>query len=250
VIDALGIPQSVLLLGGTSEIGLAVVERYVGRRQLRVVLAGRPSARLDAAAARLESRDVRVRTVAFDAEDPASAQTALQQAFDGGDIDLAIVAFGVFGDQKAAETSPTTAARLATVNCTAAVSVGVILAQAMRRQGHGVIIALSSVAAVRPRRSNFVYGATKAGMDTFYRGLTDSLDGSGVDVLVVRLGRVRTRMTAQLPELPLTSSPEAVAADITEAVRRRPTVLWAPRRMRIVALVVRLLPRRLLRRVP
>jgi decaprenylphospho-beta-D-erythro-pentofuranosid-2-ulose 2-reductase len=191
-----------------------------------------------------------VETVDFDAEDPASPGTALQRAFDGGDIDLAIVAFGVLGDQTTAETSPSAAAHLATVNCTAAVSVGVFLAQAMRRQGHGAIIALSSVAAVRPRRSNFVYGATKAGMDAFYRGLADFLDGSGVDVLVVRLGRVRTRMVAHLPEQPLTSSPEAIAADITEAVWRRRTVLWAPASMRLVAWVVRLLPRRLLRRVP
>ncbi|SEG86509.1 decaprenylphospho-beta-D-erythro-pentofuranosid-2-ulose 2-reductase [Thermomonospora echinospora] len=250
MIDALGVPQSVLLLGGTSEIGLAIVDRYLDRRPVRVVLAGRPSERLDSAVARLTARATRVDTVDFDAKDLASQQTALQQSFSAGDIDVAIVAFGVLGDQPAPENDPATAAHLATVNFTAAMNVGIILARAMRRQGHGVIVALSSVAAVRPRHSNFIYGATKAGMDAFYRGLADSLDGSGVDVLVVRAGPVRTRMTAHLPDRPLTSSPEAVAAAVTEAVWRRRTVLWTPRSMRIIAWIIRLLPRRLLRKVP
>ncbi|MDX2646980.1 decaprenylphospho-beta-D-erythro-pentofuranosid-2-ulose 2-reductase [Streptomyces sp. PA03-1a] len=249
MINALGRPQSVLLLGGTSEIGMAIVDRYLDPHPLRVVLAGRPSPRLDAAAALLADRGAIVETVEFNATDESSHQDTLKQIFAAGDIDLAIVAFGVLADQQAAA-DPALAAHLATVNFTAAVSVGVILARAMRNQGHGVIVALSSVAGERPRPTNFVYGATKAGMTAFYDGLADSLIGSGVRVVVVRAGHVRTRMTAHLPDPPLATTPHAVASAITDAVWRGHHIVWAPRSTQLIAWIIRHIPRRVLRRLP
>jgi decaprenylphospho-beta-D-erythro-pentofuranosid-2-ulose 2-reductase len=249
VIDALGRPQSVLLLGGTSEIGMAIVDRYLDQHPLRVVLVGRPSPRLQAAAALLADRGAAVETVEFDATDQSSHQDTLTQIFAAGDIDLAIVAFGVLADQQAAA-DPALAAHVATVYFTASVSVGVILAGAMRNQGHGVIVALSSVAGERPRPSNFVYGATKAGMTAFYDGLADSLIGSGVRVVVVRAGHVRTKMTAHLQAPPLATTPQAVAAAVTKAVWQDHPIVWAPRRIRPVTWIIRSLPRRVLRRLP
>jgi decaprenylphospho-beta-D-erythro-pentofuranosid-2-ulose 2-reductase len=250
MIDALGNPQSVLLLGGTSEIGLAVVEAFSTDRPVRVVLAGRPSPRLDAARARLEERGCAVETVDFDAAAHDSHADVVRKAWAGGDIDIALVAFGLLGDNEQAWTDGPTAIELAQVNYTAAVSVGVALADRMKEQGYGSIVAFSSVAGERARRSNFVYGSTKAGLDAFYTGLTEALRPSGVVVTVVRPGFVHTRMTAGLKPAPLSTTPEAVARVVVDAVRNRKELVWAPAAYRYVMSALRHVPRTIFRRLP
>jgi decaprenylphospho-beta-D-erythro-pentofuranosid-2-ulose 2-reductase len=250
VIDAVGNPQSILLLGGTSEIGLAVVEAFATDRPLRVVLAARPSERLDAARARLEARGCAVELLPFDAAAFDTHADVVRKAFTGGDIDVAVVAFGLLGDNEQAWTDASLAVRLAQVNYTAAVSVGVALAERMREQGHGSIVAFSSVAAERARRSNFVYGSTKAGLDAFYSGLTEALRPHGVTVTVVRPGFVHTRMTEGMTPAPLSTTPEAVAAITVDAVRRRRELVWAPAQVRLLMSVLRHLPRAVFRRLP
>jgi decaprenylphospho-beta-D-erythro-pentofuranosid-2-ulose 2-reductase len=250
MIDAVGNPQSLLLMGGTSEIGLAVAEAFASDRPMRVVLAARPSERLDAAKARLEKLGCAVETLPFDARDLASHADVVRKAFTGGDIDVTVVAFGLLGDNEKAWTDVDTAIELAQVNYTAAVSVGVALAEKLREQGHGSLVALSSVAGERARRSNFVYGSTKAGLDAFYTGLTEALRPSGVHVAVVRPGFVHTRMTEGLKAAPLSTTPEAVAAVVVGAVRTRRELVWAPAPYRWVMSVLRHLPRAVFRRLP
>ena len=250
MIDAVGNPQSVLLMGGTSEIGLAVVEAFATDRPLRVVLAGRPSERLDAARARVEELGCAVETVPFDARALDTHADVVRKAFTGGDIDVAIVAFGLLGDNERAWTDVDAAVELAQVNYTAAVSVGVALAERMAAQGHGALVAFSSVAGERARRSNFVYGSTKAGLDAFYSGLTEALRPSGVGVTVVRPGFVHTRMTEGRKAAPLSTTPAAVAAVVVDAVRNRRELVWAPAPLRVVMSVLRHLPRGIFRRLP
>ena len=250
MIDALGNPQSVLLLGGTSEIGLAVVEAFATDRPIRVVLAGRPSPRLDAARARLEERGCAIETVDFDAATPDSHGDVVRKAWAGGDIDIALVAFGLLGDNEKAWTDAPTAVELAQVNYTAAVSVGVALGERMKEQGYGSIVAFSSVAGERARRSNFVYGSTKAGLDAFYTGLTEALRPSGVIVTVVRPGFVHTKMTEGMKPAPLSTTPEAVAQIVVDAVRNRKELVWAPAPLRVLMSVLRHIPRAIFRRLP
>ncbi|OZM82323.1 decaprenylphospho-beta-D-erythro-pentofuranosid-2-ulose 2-reductase [Pseudonocardia sp. MH-G8] len=250
MIDAVGNPQSILLLGGTSEIGLAVVEAFANDRPLRVVLAARPSPRLDAARARLEARGCAVETVAFDASELDTHTDVVRKAFTGGDIDVALVAFGLLGDNEQAWTDVPTAVELAQVNYTAAVSVGVALAEKLREQGHGALVAFSSVAGERARRSNFVYGSTKAGLDAFYTGLTEALRPFGVGVTIVRPGFVHTKMTEGLSPAPLSTTPEAVAAITVDAVRKHRELVWAPAPLRVVMSVLRHVPRAVFRRLP
>jgi decaprenylphospho-beta-D-erythro-pentofuranosid-2-ulose 2-reductase len=250
VIDAVGTPQSLLLLGGTSEIGLAVAEKFAAARPLRVVLAARPSQRLDAAAARLRGLGCEVSTLAFDARTPQTHAEVIDKAFADGDIDVTLVAFGVLGDQERAWTDLAAALELAQVNYTAAVSVGVLAGAKLAAQGHGSLVALSSVAGERARRSNFVYGSTKAGMDAFYSGLTEALRPSGVHVAVVRPGFVHTKMTAGLKPAPLSVTPQQVADVVVDAVRTRRELAWAPAPLRYVMSVLRHLPRPVFRRIP
>lgn len=250
VIDAVGNPQSLLLLGGTSDIALATAERYAAHRPLRVVLAARPSPRLDAAAERLRALGATVSTLPFDAADTAAHPEMIGKAFADGDIDITLVAFGLLGDQEKAWTDHATAIELAQVNYVGAVSVGVLLAAALQRQGHGTLVALSSAAAERARRSNFGYGATKAGMDAFYTGLTEALRPSGIKVAVIRPGFVRTKMTSGLKPAPLSVTPQQVAEVIVDAVAGGREQAWAPAQMRFVMAALRHLPRPIFRRLP
>ncbi|ACU95227.1 decaprenylphospho-beta-D-erythro-pentofuranosid-2-ulose 2-reductase [Saccharomonospora viridis] len=250
MIDAVGNPQSLLLLGGTSDIALAIAEKYLSARPLRVVLAARPSARRDQAVERLTTAGAEVTSIDFDATDLDSHPAVIDKAFADGDIDVTVVAFGVLGDAEQAWQDHRAAVQLATVNYTAAVSVGVPLADRLRKQGHGKVIALSSVAGERVRRSNFVYGSTKAGFDGFYLGLGEALRPHGVTVTVVRPGQVRTKMTEGMGKAPLEQTAEQVADIAVKAARAGKELVWAPGAFRFVMSVLRHVPRPIFRKLP
>ncbi len=250
MIDALGAPQSLLLLGGTSDIGLAIARRYAADRPLRVVLAARPTDRRTAAAAELAGLGCQVREVDLEARDHAAHAATIESAFADGDIDVAVVAFGLLGDPEQSWTDPDAALELMEVNYTAPVHLGVLLAGRMRQQAHGRIVCLSSVAGERVRRSNFVYGSTKAGLDGFYLGLGEALRGSGVGVLVVRPGFVTSKMTAGVSEAPLAVTPDEVAEAVVSGVRHQRELIWVPGQMRVVMSGLRHVPRPLFRRLP
>ena len=252
VLDAVGNPQTILLLGGTSEIGLAICERYLQNAHARIVLAAMPNdPGRDAAVAQMKAAGARsVELVDFEATDPESHPETINEAFAQGDVDVAIVAFGVLGDAEELWQDQRKAVLAAEINYTAAVSVGVLLGQKMRAQGFGQIIAMSTVAGERVRRSNFVYGSTKAGLDGFYLGLGDALREFGVRVLVIRPGQVRTRMSAHVKEAPLTVDKEYVANLAVTAAAKGKELVWAPAAFRYVMMVLRHIPRSIFRRLP
>jgi decaprenylphospho-beta-D-erythro-pentofuranosid-2-ulose 2-reductase len=243
--DALGDVQSVLVLGGTSEIGVATAHALVERRARTVILAARDPSKCAAAADELRAAGAsRVETIVFDARDTASHPAFVEDVFNRfGDVDLALVAFGVLGDEDQA-------LEIFETNFTGAASVMLPLAERMKRQGHGTIVVLSSVAGERARKSNYVYGASKAGIDAFAQGLGDSLGGTGVHVMVVRPGFVRTKMTAGMDEAPLSTTPEAVAQEIVRGLGRGAHTVWAPPPLRYVMSVLRHVPRAIFRRLP
>ena len=136
------------------------------------------------------------------------------------------------------------------MNYTAPVHLGVLLGQKMRAQSHGWIVAMSSVAGERVRRSNFVYGSTKAGLDGFYLGLGEALAEHGVRVLVVRPGFVKSKMTTGIDEAPLAVTPDQVAEAIAEAIESKKALIWVPGAMRAVMSGLRHVPRPLFRKLP
>jgi decaprenylphospho-beta-D-erythro-pentofuranosid-2-ulose 2-reductase len=249
MINAVGAPQSLLLLGGTSDIGLAIARKY-SRHGLRVVLAARPSDRRTAAATELAGLGCDVTEVDLDARDHESHAATIEQAFSGGDIDIAVIAFGLLGDSEQAWRDPDLALELAEVNYTAPVHFGVLLGQRMQAQAHGWIVAMSSVAGERVRRSNFVYGSTKAGFDGFFLGLGEALRDYGVHVLVVRPGFVKSKMTTGLDEAPLAVTPDQVADAVGEAIKSKRELVWVPGPLRVVMSGLRHVPRPLFRKLP
>ena len=249
--DALGAVQSVLVLGGGSDIAAATCELLAQERCRTVILAGRSAERMTANAERIRSAGATtVELIDFDASAPETHAEVIDGAFSSHpDLDVVIIAFGVLGDQAELDRNPAAAAELASTNYAGAVSTGIAVADHLRQQAHGTLVFLSSVAGERVRADNFVYGSTKAGLDAFAQGLGDSLSGSGASVMVVRPGFVRTSMTSHLDDGPMATTAQAVAADIVKGLRSGAHTVWSPAKLRYVVTVLRHLPRPLWRRV-
>ncbi len=258
MIDATGNPQTILLLGGTSEIGLAIVARYLRNAKARVILADLPNApKRDAAIAQVQAAGASsVEYLDFDALDTKAHPDVIEKAWANGDVDVAIVAFGILGDAEELWQNQSKAVLSAQINYTAAVSVGVLIGDKMRAQGFGQIIAMSSVAGERVRRNNFVYGSTKAGLDGFYLGLGEALREYGVRVLVIRPGQVRTTTTLEhwkatgAKEAPFTVNAEDVAELAVTSAAKGKDLVWAPGQVRVLMSVLRHIPRPVFRKLP
>jgi decaprenylphospho-beta-D-erythro-pentofuranosid-2-ulose 2-reductase len=247
--DAFGVPGTVVLLGGTSDIGLAIVGRLVAAGTATVVLAGRDARALDTAAERVPAT-AKTHTVVYDADDVAGHTALVDRiAEQVGDIDLVVCAVGVLGDQQAMLDDPALAAAVMHSSYVGPASTLLAVATRLRHQGHGRIVVLSSVAGERVRAANFVYGSAKAGLDGFAQGLGDALVGTGVQVLIVRPGFVRTRMTSHLPDGPFATTAEQVADATVRALQRGDDVVWVPGVVRWVMAVLRHLPRPVFRRL-
>jgi len=241
----------ILLLGGRSEIGLETVERLASGRV--VVLAARRSEDLTEEIARIATAGARsVHGVEFDANNTATHQAWLEKVVaEYGPIGVAVLAFGVLGNQALAEQDPAHAVEVVHTDYVAQVSVLTIVANLLRAQGDGQIVVFSSIAGVRVRRANYVYGSAKAGLDGFASGLADALHGSGVHLLLVRSGFVIGRMTEGMTPVPfLSSTPEQVAVSVVTGLQTRAGRVWVPRVLRPAAVVMRLIPQSIWRQMP
>lgn len=239
-----------LLLGGRSEIGVEVARRLAPGRV--VVLAARRSGELGEHSEEIAAAGATaVHRVEFDADDVASHPAMLAKiAAEHGPIGIAVLAFGVLGDQGRAEQDPAHAMAILHTDFVAQAGVLTSLANLLRAQGAGQIVVFSSVAGIRVRRANYVYGSAKAGLDGFASGLADSLHGSGVHLLLVRPGFVIGRMTEGMSPAPFSSTPDQVAAAVVKGLRTGADRVWVPWILRPVFFAMRLLPQPIWRRMP
>ncbi|MDE3065364.1 MAG: SDR family NAD(P)-dependent oxidoreductase, partial [Acidobacteriota bacterium] len=176
--------------------------------------------------------------------DVAGAEACVQEAFAlaRGPVDLVVVAVGLLGDQARDEDDAARAAESALVNFAWPSAALAAVRGRLVAQGHGRVLVMSSIAAVRVRRNAYLYGAAKAGLDRVGLGMAESLAGTGVTLQVVRPAFVRTKMTAGRTETPLASDAGEVAETIVKGMASSETVIWCPPLLRYVALVLRLLP--------
>lgn len=239
----------VLLLGGHSDIGGDLAAKLCAGRQ--VVLAARREWTLDDVAARMRAAGAtEVHTLPFEAGELTSHRDVVTRAAElAGPVTTAIVAFGILGEQARAEHDEAHAAEIASIDYTAQVNVLTVLADEMTT---GEIVAFSSIAGWRARRANYVYGSTKAGLDAFCQGLADRLHGSGLRLITARPGFVIGSMTEGMNPAPLSVTPDVVAEAVAEEIRsgQGSTTLWIPRALRLLAWVMRLVPRPIWRRMP
>ncbi len=263
--NALGAVQSLVVLGGSSDIGAAIAERLVPGGCRSIVLAGRRPEAMEPVAERLRAAGAQVAVTAWDATDIGGHADAVKSAWEAlpdgtgagadavvgtaGDVDCVVLAAGVLGDQDQLADDPQAAAELAISNYAGPVSTLLHVAQRLEEQGHGTIVVLSSVAGERARRSNFVYGSSKAGLDAFAQGLADSLIGTGVRVVVVRPGFVHSSMTAGKDPAPLATTPAAVADAVADAIASGKETVWVPGTFRFLMTALRHLPRPVWRKV-
>lgn len=230
----------VLLLGGTSEIGLSILSAMNLPEDAEAVLAGRDVARLEAAGKTLQCK---VTAVRYDAMDVTGHQAFADAVCAEGVPDVVIAATGVLFPQPDVEADVRKAATMIETNFTGHITALLALGSRMKARGSGTIVVLSSIAAVRPRKFNSVYGATKAALDAFARGYADSLHGTGVRVLLVRPGFVTGRMTAGMKPAPLATTPEAVGHAVASALRGSKSVVWVPAPLAGLAAVLKMVPR-------
>jgi decaprenylphospho-beta-D-erythro-pentofuranosid-2-ulose 2-reductase len=244
--------RRIAVLGGTSEIALAIVRELQRGGPREVALLGRDAARLEDAASSLRQAGCEnVFTIEVDADDTDRHEAAVASAFEQlGGVDLVVLAIGRLGERGGLPRDVSGALDVLRVNVVGAGSLLLQAAVRLRRQGSGTVVVLSSVAGERIRRSNVVYGAAKAGLDALAQGLGDALHGDGVRVLVVRPGFVFTNMTRGLDAAPFAVEPVDVARAVVRALDRRDAIVWTPPVLRWVMLLLRVLPRALVRRLP
>jgi decaprenylphospho-beta-D-erythro-pentofuranosid-2-ulose 2-reductase len=217
--------RHVLILGATSDMALALARKF-GSHGYSLTLAARDVERLQATQSDIQIRqNVSVDVVRFDALEVGNHQDFYNSLSIKPDV--AICVFGLLGDQKKAEKDWSACQEILLSNYVGAVSVLNIVANDMEERRSGVIVGISSVAGERGRQSNYFYGSSKAGFTAYLSGLRNRLFKSGVHVLTVKPGFVKTRMIENIKTPgPLTASPAQVANDIYNAVQKKKNVIY------------------------
>lgn len=235
--------RDVLILGGRSDIGLAIARAFAAKGH-PVTLAARRAEELETDRADIALRTgAEVRTREFDVLDSATLPEFVASDAQAPQIVVSVV--GAMGDQEESERDPSAAAHVIRTNFEGpALALG-LYAERMLAEGGGTLVGVSSVAGDRGRASNYVYGSAKAGFSEFLSGLRNRLARLGVHVVTVKPGFVATRMTAGM-DLPkaLTASPDEVAKAVVRAVERRRNVLYVRPVWRVIMCIIGSLPER------
>lgn len=244
--------MNVVMLGATSGMGRAVA-RLLSERGDALFLLGVPSSELERSARDLEQRGARGRSVGtleLDLADPRGFEPALARANDVlGGIDTVVVTAGAFGTQDALEQDLERTYRLLHVNFTATVLFCEIARKRLLASGGGTLCVFSSVAGDRGRKPVALYGASKAGLSHYLESLDHKFYAEGLRTICVKPGFVRTPMTEGLKAPPFAGTPEGVAKQVVRAIDRGTPLVYAPSIWRYVMLVIRFLPRFVMRKI-
>ncbi|HXU71798.1 MAG TPA: SDR family NAD(P)-dependent oxidoreductase [Polyangia bacterium] len=247
-----------VVLGGTSGIGRAVAQELAARGDTLFLL-GRDAADLERSAADCAARNPEhgvVGTARCDLEEPegfAAALDAADAALGGGiagqGFDTVIVTAAMFATQDALEADVELTRRLTTVNFANSVVFCEHARKRLLARGGGRLVVLSSVAGDRGRKPVAIYGAAKAGLATYLEALDHKFRAQGLVVTCVKPGFVKTSMTAGLKPPPFAGEPVAVAHQIVRAMDRGKPLVYTPRMWALVMLIIRWLPRFVMRKI-
>ncbi len=223
-------PGRIALIGGESEIGLSIVAHLAEDNAREVILVGRTG------------------EFGMDITEKGARERVVHDLFGNGDLDLAIVAVGLLGNDATKSPADNLLAAM-DVNYLSTVHFIELLSERMKEQAHGTILVISSFAQVRPRDDNFGYGSTKAGLDFYARGLASKLKGSGVTIKILRPGFVKSKMTAGMALAPFAITAQECGKYGVQALRSKGLVTWAPHILKYVAVIFKALPSRIFSRI-
>ena len=233
--------SSWIILGATSGIARAVIRKLAAQGH-GLFLAGRNMTELEAIAADCRLRGARMAEVMpFDARDPGNyGQLIARLRDEEGELNCAVFT-GSMPEQEAIDADPSMIEGVLADSLTGPATFLQMLAPIMEDRGCGAIAGVGSVAGDRGRLGNYVYGAAKAGFATYLSGLRNRLGRSGVHVMTIKPGPVDTPMTYGM-KLPLMTTPDAVADDILNGLKRKTNVLYTRKIWRLVMAVIRAIP--------
>ncbi len=247
--DASHTTRKILVLGATSGIAEATC-RIWAAQGASLFLVARNAEKLAAVAADLRTRGANfVDTAVADLDDTENHPQLLAHAVNSlTGMDIAYLAHGILGDQAEAEQDFNAAAQILYTNLLAPVSLLTWLANFCVQRRAGVLAVISSVAGDRGRKSNYVYGSSKAGLSAFLGGLRNRVDREGVTVLTIKPGPTRTAMTAGMPKSDKFADVDSVAESIVKAIDKRQDVLYVPFQWGPIMWVIRSIPERLFKK--
>jgi decaprenylphospho-beta-D-erythro-pentofuranosid-2-ulose 2-reductase len=241
-----------IVFGGTTGMGRAVARRLVERGD-SVFLLGRNLAELERSAADLKARHPSRPEVGYavcDLEQPEGFARALDAADTAlAGFDTVVVTAALFATQDALEADIELTRRLVTVDYANTVVFCEHARKRLLARGGGRLAVFSSVAGDRGRKPVAIYGSAKAGLSLYLEALDHKFHAAGLSVLCVKPGFVKTGMTAGLKAPPFAGEPEQVARDVVRAMDRRKPVLYTPGMWALVMLVIRWLPRFVMRKI-
>lgn len=244
------VPKRILVLGATSGIAEACCRLWADGGD-SLYLVARNAARLSAVAADMRTRGAAsVDSAVVNLDDTATHPELLAHAINAlGGLDVAFLALGVLGDQAEAERSFITAGQILHTNYAAPVSLLTWLANYCAQRHTGTLAVLSSVAGERGRKSNYVYGSSKAGLTAFVDGLRNRIDRDGVRVMTIKPGPVKTSMTDGMKGSGKFADVDAVAATLVEAIDKGTDVVYVPGIWRVIMAVIRAVPERIFKKL-
>jgi decaprenylphospho-beta-D-erythro-pentofuranosid-2-ulose 2-reductase len=248
-----GAVGTIVLFGGTSELGISTVAHLLTPTVQNIVLVSRDIEKAQTVEDDLIKRSPQadITHIRFDGADAESMYAVVEEIVSAvGDIDVAIIAHALLGNDIDGYSNPSSVKALLDVNVTATMALMFALAAQMRLQRHGRIALFSSVAGVRVRKANAPYGASKAAIDAFALALDHDLQGSGASVVVIRPGFVHTKMTSGMKVAPFATNAHVVGERAARGISEGQTVVWVPGIMRFIFGVFAVLPRSVWRRLP
>lgn len=242
MINAFGEIQNILVVGGNSEIGLAILNELNENESLRQIDLIKRKSNSNSNELFVDSE---ITEIICDLSNLDQVKGICNSLFENKQYDLVLLAAGLLPDHEKSDISFSDLADLANVNYVSQMLIGHAAISHFQKFSKGTLVVLSSVAMERPRVDNYLYGSTKAGIDTWANGLADSLKNSNIKVLVVRPGMVRTKMSAGMPDAPFTCEPVDVAKAVKKNLSSGKTIIWVPGILHFVFVVLRHLPRKI-----
>lgn len=238
--------MKILIVGGTSTMAEHCARLWLKQANCEMILLGRDENRLQRVTQDLQIRNpnakIHYRTVDF--LNPIAIQTCINTISQEGNIDIALIAHGTLPDQEACQNDLTQCQQAIEINAISPVLFAEAIANEMLSKNHGKLAVIGSVAGDRGRKSNYIYGASKALIDRYMQGLQHriGLSGSNVTATLIKPGPTQTPMTAGISGKGKMATPEQVAKDIVDGIHANKRVIYTPGKWAIIMMIIRHLP--------